>query len=339
MSYSSAFFGKEPNKLVYDDIANYFQTPQPESDKIEFKAYVSLGKNSPTEREDGIIRTLCAMLNSSGGIIIWGAPSQSESGAGDKFFGDLTPLPESIGKDRFQNRISDLITPTPHRIQMIELQGPTGYVYLFDVEQSPYSPHQYRNTYFMRIDGQTRAAPHHYIEALFRRVTYPNLEGYLKFDTRQPYGDSDPMLEITIMIFNLSKLQNEYDLGFRLIADPGMFPDREVSSATELILNGGGLRCSLAREILYYNEPFVRTVFLHLPYSQMRGSGNAIRFQLYFAGKQSPLKVSSYRLSTDIINNNIYIRNEHREENLLISEQGDQNLSEIQRVNVLLGRQ
>ena len=28
----------------------------------------------------------------------------------------------------------------------------------------------------MRLDGQTRNAPHHYIEALFKQIKFPNLK-------------------------------------------------------------------------------------------------------------------------------------------------------------------
>jgi hypothetical protein len=337
MSYLVAYFGKEANDISYDDIVKYFSTPQSESDKIEFKSFAPHVKSSSSDREEGILRTICAMLNSSGGIIIWGAPSDSVSGDGDRFFGALTSSPVPIGRDRFMNRVSDLITPTPPPIQMIELAGPEGYVYVFHVLQSNYSPHQFKNVYLMRIDGQTRPAPHHFIEALFRRITYPNLEGYLTFSPHQPlYEEAEVVLEVKIIIFNLSKLQNEFDLGFRLVTSVGRFADKEASAVTDIVLGGSGLRCSLAAPILYYNEPFVRTVFLHISYMDVRRGNNMIRFELYFAGKQSPLKVASYRFYADIISNRFYIRDEVREENVLISERGDPDMSERERIAFIL---
>jgi hypothetical protein len=51
-----------------------------------------------------------------------------------------------------------------------------GGVILVDVQKSYYPPHQYDNAYFVRLDAETRKAPHAFVEALFLRREGPNLE-------------------------------------------------------------------------------------------------------------------------------------------------------------------
>ena len=41
MNYIKLYFGKEPEHLTYQDIEQYFEEEQSESDKIEFKSYYS----------------------------------------------------------------------------------------------------------------------------------------------------------------------------------------------------------------------------------------------------------------------------------------------------------
>ena len=53
----------------------------------------------------------------------------------------------------------------------------------------------------MRMDGQSRPAPHHYVEALFKQIKYPNLEGYIKFD-ELTLDDGTYYLNISFIVFN-----------------------------------------------------------------------------------------------------------------------------------------
>lgn len=100
------------------------------------------------------------------------------------------------------------------------------FVYILEVDQSPYSPHQVDDRYFMRLDGQTRPAPHQYIEALFRKITYPNLEGYVrlqKISSKEERHYIINEIEISLFIFNLSEIQNEHDVYLRLETSIGTF--------------------------------------------------------------------------------------------------------------------
>jgi hypothetical protein len=222
MSYIFQYFGKQPQDLVYQDIIDFFSTEKEESDKIEFKSYHSAAEND-REKENGLIRSICAFLNPSGGLLIWGAPiGQNVAGRNEKvFIGALSPVTRLIEKDYFISRVTDSITPAPNAITLHTLEDNGNYVYLIDISQSEYSPHQFRNTYYMRIDGQTKPAPHHYIEALFKKITFPKLKGYITLN-RFYHDGRFFYLEITAMIFNLSRLQNEYRCFYRIVVTHGV---------------------------------------------------------------------------------------------------------------------
>ena len=74
MTYSKLYFGKELIELTYDDIENYFVDEKDESNKIEYKSYHNPDEKNHTENENGVVKAICGLLNSEGGIVIWGAP-------------------------------------------------------------------------------------------------------------------------------------------------------------------------------------------------------------------------------------------------------------------------
>lgn len=121
-------------------------------------------------------------------------------------------------------KCSDSITPLPNgiRVRIIE-DDQGGCVCVFEVDESNYSPHQFENIYYMRIDGQSKPAPHHYIEALFKKIRYPHLEGYLKFNRAIRDMDSYRIV-FDVFVMNWSPLQNAIDISFRVISDKGVFP-------------------------------------------------------------------------------------------------------------------
>ena len=154
----------------------------------------------------------------------------------------------------------------------------------------------------MRIDGQTKPAPHHYIEALFRKVSFPKLEGYLKLDSIRNEGNRLRM-QITTMIFNKSKLQNEFDVYYRVIIDLGKFAQFGLYKGADKVytLEGHEIRSSNAKSTLYYNEPFSDSEIIYLDCNELIKNNNECNIFFYFGGKHSPLMTSRYKLK---INNN-----------------------------------
>jgi hypothetical protein len=343
MSYAKLYLGKELDELTYADIENFFVEPRDESDKIEFKSYYSLDEKNHAEKENGIIKAICGLLNSEGGLIIWGAPvGRNIEGKKEKIFqGALSPTDKLIEKDSFISRVTDLITPSPNGIKFQYLQKEGKYVYIIEVNSSSYSPHQFRNCYYMRIDGQTKPAPHHYIEALFRKVTFPKLEGFIKFGSIKTDG-TNYILQISNMIFNQSKLQNEYDIYYRVIVTVGTFYNYGFAQESDKMytMDGHELRNHNAKATLYHNEPLTNTeLVIFNPYNLVK-TNMECRVHFYFGGKQSPLMISEYKL----LLKNIPMENANNlivsmTENQFAYEKSDKiELSDKERMKIILGR-
>jgi hypothetical protein len=296
MSYARLFFGKEINEITYGDVENFFTDEKEESDKIEFKSYYSVYENHFSQKESGIIRAVCGMLNSEGGLIIWGAPKgQSVAGKKEKIYkGELSPLDALIEKDAFISRVTNLVTPSAKGIIFQRLEKNSRYVYLIEVQQSQYAPHQYNNTYYMRIDGQTRPAPHHYIEALFQRISYPNLEGKLLLDSVSSQLDLlYQTLRIKIDISNRSMFQNEHDIYIKLLSERVLIESNDFNAFVRQTRDKTGSEMEIynVRSTLYHLAP-LRNYFT-VSFDKDIKKGSLI---LIFGGKTSPLKMCKYNL-------------------------------------------
>ncbi len=339
MTYSKLYFGKELGELTFEDIEKFFVNERDESDKIEFKSYHNPDEKNHTGKENGVIRAICGLSNSEGGLVIWGAPIGKTSNDTNRkiFNGALSPCDRLIEKDSFINRVTDLITPSPRGIQFQRIEKNHQYIYIIETEKSQYAPHQFRNIYYMRIDGQTKPAPHHYIEALFRKITFPKLEGRVIINSIRPNG-SQFMLQLTFFIFNNSKLQNEHEIYYRLIITVGKFTHR-YGNGKSYTNNESELRNENAKSTLYYNEPIVETETILFSPADLTQSNFECDILLFFAGKQSPLMVSRYKLSIKDINTsnpNPLITNS--EENLYSYENSDRiQKTEEEKMKILLG--
>lgn len=297
MSYAKSFFGKEISDITYADVENFFKEEKEESDKIEFKSYYTIFESHFNQKESGVIRAICGMLNSEGGLIIWGAPRGIPvNGKKEKIYkGELSPLDALIEKDAFVSKVTNLITPSPKGIIFQRVEGVNRYVYLIEVQQSQYAPHQYNNTYYMRIDGQTRPAPHHYIEALFQRISYPNLEGKLILDNVSGQLDMFTSLRIKIDISNKSMFQNEHDIYIKLLSENILIEsnDFNIPVRQNKDKTGSELEINNARATLYHLAPLRNYFNVNIPLDTKKGS-----LVLIFGGKTSPLKMCKYLLTS-----------------------------------------
>ncbi|HNF49779.1 MAG TPA: ATP-binding protein [Chitinophagales bacterium] len=300
MGYAKSFLGKELYEISYADVEYFFKDVKEESDKIEFKSFYSNDEKHFNHKESGIIRAICGMLNSDGGLIIWGAPmGKSISGRKEKIYeGSLSPLEISIEKDAFISKISNVISPSPKGIKFQRLEKNGKYVYLVEIPQSEYAPHQYNNVYWMRLDGQTRAAPHHYIEALFKKITYPNLQGKLILDSVTTSESSYVQAKIKIEIANKSLFQNEHDIFIKLIAENSFIVSNDFGKPVKDKgdKQGSEMIVEQAKSILYHLSP-LRNYFSILLMKE-KDENKKFSFILIFGGKASPLKMSKYILKT-----------------------------------------
>jgi len=302
INYIKTYFKKERlEDLVIADIMDFFSIERTESDTIEFKSFVQAeGVIHPLEkekRESAILRTICGLLNSAGGILIWGSPKGEllEDGSEKVFVGPLNMVKIDYEKDSFINKVSDSIKPTPSGVSIHKIESESEFVYVFNVQNSPYSPHQLKDVYFMRLDGQTRAAPHHYIEALFRKISYPKLSCYI-YPVAFIEHDISIEFKFSILINNSSKLQNEHEISYRILTLNGKFqgwndPLRNIG--VDFSNDGHELRCSNAKETLHFGEPYNEEFSLDIPKIKL-SKNNKIELRLFVGGKSSPMLVSEY---------------------------------------------
>lgn len=299
MEYSNTYFGKNLDDLVYQDIIDFFNVEREESDKIEFKSFSTVHGNL-NKNFEGVIRAICAMLNSEGGIVIWGAPEGTvPAGRTEKVFtGALSPVNELKEKDWLISKASDSITPLPVGINVKMLNDSANYVYVFEIKKSEYRPHQYNNIYYARLDGQTKPASHYFVEALFKQIKFPNIEGYLKFDRISNNG-TFYFLDLSIILFNFSELQNEENISFRLMCPQGVFSTYGQVYAEPPIYNKDGQQLVYKEfaSILSFGTPHIHNDQIRFtPNSLLTNFQNKVELFLSFQGKKSPSKISEYEL-------------------------------------------
>ena len=300
--YALTYFGKPLADLEYADIEHFFTKEHSESDQIEFKSF---NPNGPLESKlAGIIEGITAFLNSSGGLLIWGAPEGSKvAGKKEKVFvGSPTKLPLTIEKDWLVSKIADKIIPLPRgfRIQLVACAD--GQAAVFEIDESPYSPHQTDNRYYMRIDGQNKPAPHHYIEALFKKVAFPRLEVYLEEGEVRPITRAIHAVEVSFLFFNFSPYLNEEKLSFRIELNIGYFAELEPEPRASLphpsysqdrrkCHNPVGLDISLP-----YTVPFAALEELRFREAELQQNGDRATVTIVFSGKTAPPKFCRYYL-------------------------------------------
>jgi Schlafen, AlbA_2 len=294
VNFSNILFGKELHHIEVQDLELFFTSERDEDSKVEAKSYDSLTSNI----KDGInlvLKSICAFLNSTGGIVVWGAPIETDG----NFNGKLTPIPTEYTKDQLISKISDMITPLPVGIQVEILKYELGFVYLFQVQESLYKPHQCLKSYWVRLDGQSRTAPHYLIEALFKQTRFPNLKGFINLKEYKANSDGISILRIEILIFNFSELDIEEKLNCQLISDYGNF---ELIKSND-VKNGqsfqqGGEWKSTDCGSLHFGSPFILELALRFDLEELCDNRErTMKLLLIFGGKRSPLKTSSYTLN------------------------------------------
>ncbi len=345
MDYSKIYFDKTLDSLTYQDIVTFFIEPKEESTKIEFKSFSAQYGNFNNNLE-GVIRGICAMLNSEGGILIWGAPEGViPPGQKDKIFqGNLSPVAELKTKDWIINKISDSITPLPIGINVAILQDNQNTVYVFEIQQSSYPPHQFKNTYFARLDGQTKPAPHYLIDALFKKITFPNIEGYVALDKISNNGNNY-YLDLSIFIFNFTPLQNEQDVSYRLMCPQGIFTQSQIPQLEHMYsFNGHQFVSRDDIKTLHFGAPNNHSERIQFNPHQLLGEfENRVDLLLSFGGKHSPVKTSRYKLDFNKLNWNQknkpnYLFSEIEENVMAVHKQKELGTTKKDSLKLILGR-
>ena len=317
MNYSQTFIGRSLEELEYQDIQEYFEVERIETDQLEFKSINE--KGTLNEKFPSLIRSICAFANSSGGLLIWGAPvGIRPEGRQEKIFtGALTHLSEAIEKDFLISKVSDSIIPLPEGITVKILNNDDNYIAVFEIQESEYAPHQTNDRYYMRIDGQTKPAPHHYIEALFRRIKFPNIENVIKITDARSVGNNY-QIEFDLYFFNWSPLENEENLSIRVVTDHGVFPQAQNPAYHDHYrMDGHEYYVDPLKDVFHYGEPIrENNVIIVNPHGTLEDNLH-FKIMVMFGGKKSPMKSSEYTLDLSRIhdydpNNMIIERKENR---------------------------
>lgn len=316
MDFIENVLGKKIEQLTVDDIKEYFLEPKVESDSIEYKSYHIHGQNNHGHKEQAVIKTICGMLNSEGGVIIWGAPVEelNEESEEKEYQGELSLITVRVEKDAFISKVSQSIIPMPKGVkcQVIEQDG--EYLCLIEVQRSDYLPHRYKDRYWIRLDGQTKVAPHHYLEAMMKQVKYPNIELHVQLQglNLENYGWRDEyfqyntqyyFLELRHFIINFSGYINGKDVNLQFVTGKGRFLDyRDPNERDNFIYDGRVYRPKQSIPILYYGEPHYKTHFILIEPEEIADEDH---FDLVatIGGSNSPLKMATFKVHLDELRN------------------------------------
>lgn len=337
MSLIENYFGKSGiEHVTYDHIVSFFSIDKKESDRLEFKSYdprENINGRPKTEKEhfETILESIVASLNSDGGILIWGAPAGviKEGDKEKSFIGEPILIPFKYEDDQIIRKITDKINPIPNRVRKKIIEKDGKYIYVFEVERSEYSPHQVNNLFYMRIDGATKIAPYHYIEALFKKIKSPDIRGYIKIENWTQHKELMPPtdeyhLRISAIIFNFSKLQNDYNLTYNILTDIGSFENSKslLNSPNTKYPNSGLLRRLNVKDIIFYGEPIIEKYTIIINPYELNKSNYVANIVLFFGTKLSPMKCSRYKINLKYKNLDNHNKNMFLEisENQLMSE-------------------
>lgn len=294
MKHSTIIFGQDLYNLQYGDIESFFAQQRDETLYLEFKSYVAQGNYS--DKEKTIKKSVCALLNSEGGIIIWGAPIENRDSNGNtSATGALTPFTSQLDRDRLINILSSSITPLPIGIRVQVLKDTANNsLFVIEVEKSIERPHQFDNLYYVRLDGQTRVAPHYLISALMKSTDFPVLRGHIRLKKIR-YQDDYFFLTFKKLLYNTSFYNNDLHIRMRIIAIPGDILVNNVNHTSDFIQDF---------PIVSNGAPLMSNFVLRIPSDQI---GKRIDILFQFGGEKSPSKVSSYKyqLGNNIADGNV----------------------------------
>ena len=296
MKISQQLFRKGLKKINENDLISFFSDEKAETNNLEYKAH--FGNTNIDEVIEKIIKTICAFLNADGGLLIYGAPvGKQPDGYLEKIFvGQLQPCPIKKGQDWFINKISSSISPMPSGIEM-QIVSITngGFVYLFEVNESSYKPHQFEGRYMIRLDGQNKSAPHYLVDALIRQIKYPDLRCALKIIGIKTHLTDRFIIQIDFAIFNFSPSIIENGITYNLLCNGANIHYKVPHNNAQVqVLNdarSGQIIRKKSDTNLYYSSPhYFSEALITLP------DINAIHIILTFGGNKSPLRYCEYKI-------------------------------------------
>ncbi|WP_293307374.1 helix-turn-helix domain-containing protein [Pedobacter sp. UBA5917] len=291
-NFALNILGKSIADLTLADIENYFTEQKLETDTLEFKSFPAAANFEDLLGK--IMKTLCGYLNGSGGLLILGAPIKTVVGNVDYFQGALTPVPVQKSVDWFINKISSSISPMPINVSVKIIPSNQSYIYLFEVQESQYKPHQVAHIYYIRLDGQTKPAPHYIVQALMRQITYPDLRATIRINRFQNHAEQT-ISKLTLAIFNFSQMQNDSDFHYYITLIGGAkffaWDANQYGPAISFDFHGAQLRHREIQRTLHFGVPYTASYQITIPENVQE-----LKIMVNFGARQSPSKISIYTL-------------------------------------------
>ncbi len=283
IDYCTKIFGKPLRDLTFEDVESYFSNPKEENEYLEFKSGQGDFEGSFA---NNIIRTIVGFLNSSGGVLIWGAPKEiaPEKGKPKETKGELIPLTISKSKDDLINRITTSISYMPKGINVEKLEKEGKFVYIFEIQESESKPHQYseKGIYYIRLDGQTKPAPHYVIDALFKQVKFADIDGKLNFVYAELFSET-LIIEIEANLSNNSKYIIGNGIELSLHTSVGRFTqnnDKDLAVPNTYSL--------------HYGPPKTLGAKIKIDLTNIDSGKHELIISMFFAGNNSNAKACNY---------------------------------------------
>lgn len=218
MSWSKDIIGKPLQEIVLGDIIDFFRKNPRESQHLEFKSGdVDIAK---------LRKEVCALLNRDGGLIILGAPREGSESSGELRF---SQFPDAA---TLQQQVLQGIVPQTEGINILQIPGDEGSVFLLDMPASARPPHQLQGSgqYYIREGAVSRPALHDEVERMFMEQRRPSLD--LKIEIERP----DDALLIRLIIGNKSNV-SAFEPGFNCLVSPVRFQEDRTYRMQQIATN------------------------------------------------------------------------------------------------------
>lgn len=284
-------------------LKEYFSQPQEESTKLEFK--------SGETKLQGIYKEICALANTDGGVLIYGAPKEKE----DESFkskdskerrkicsGELDPTKEDKTTDSFIQAILTSITPAIAGIEIKKIIHDKGFIYVLNVPKSVNSPHQYGGVYYIRMGTMSMPAPHGIVQALFNKKIPVQLECALYIHK----GDSDKRHDLQFCFRNTSDIPAYNCEAFvSLAGDISQHHNSNVDQKFNLAVLKSG-KSKLSKSISF-SSSIVLDLWMWYNYFNIYISGEYIYVSVYFWAKDTAASLHKFKVYT---NGNVQLLNQ-----------------------------
>lgn len=280
MDFCNIYLNKSIREVTEKDLRQFFESPRHENSHLEFKSF-----HDRIEKK-GIFsifkKSICAFLNSEGGILIFGTPTKNKDEAGKEFYqGELTPFPAEFlpSKDSIISQIVDGIHSMPAGIKFELIKYGQGYVGIFEVPESNTKPHQTDNIYQIRIDGQNKPAPHYLISAMMRELKSAEIE-----------------LKVTIPYFGSDSIYHYFDYKCQVFNQVDAINDRNV--VIDIFISITGHKFTYKQhelKIVSFGFPETISGRIDITNPHFKNDDNTFELAFVFGGELSRRKISYFK--------------------------------------------